>query len=138
IETTKNSDPVRIPICGKLMEVLKGLNRVRNLHDDKIFHVTGRAFQKAWKRAREKAGFPWARVHDIRHSFASSLVNASVSIEVIGKLLNHRDLRSTRIYSHLADKTLKEAVSAFDKEPEPPRNVCKLPAKQEGTFKNKR
>lgn len=117
VENTKNGDPVRVPVCGKLMDVLKQMVRDRSFHDDRLFcEINIRAFQKAWKRAKRQAGYEgwWPRVHDLRHFCGSYLANSGVRLEVIAEILNHRDLRSTRRYSHFSDRTLKEAVSVFD------------------------
>ena len=50
------------------------------------------------------------RLHDLRHSFASFLVNKGVSIYVVQKLLGHSQMRTTQRYAHLAQDTLADAV----------------------------
>jgi site-specific recombinase XerD len=50
------------------------------------------------------------RLHDLRHSFASFLVNEGVSIYVVQGLLGHTLVRTTQRYAHLADETLSEAA----------------------------
>jgi integrase len=87
VERTKNGESVKIPICQKLMEVLQFLNRVRNLHDDRLFHHTPRALQKGWKRACVAAGYDWVRFHDLRHFCGSFLANAGVEIQMIAEIL---------------------------------------------------
>ena len=115
VERTKNGESVKIPICQKLMEVFQFLNRVRNLHDDRLFHFTARAIQKGWKRACVKAGYDWVRFHDLRHFCGSFLANAGVEMQLITEILGHKDLRSTRIYSHFSESSIKQAMSVFDK-----------------------
>ena len=51
-------------------------------------------------------------MHDLRHSFASNLVNAGQSIYVVGKLLGHSQVKTTQRYAHLSDATLHAAVDA--------------------------
>ena len=53
------------------------------------------------------------RLHDLRHSFASSLVNKNTSIYTVQRLLGHANIRSTQRYSHLNDETLSEAVEVI-------------------------
>jgi integrase len=115
VDQTKNGEAVRIPICKKLMEVFQFLNRVRNLHDDRLFNFTNRAVQKGFKRACRKAGYEWVRFHDLRHFCGSFLANAGIEIQLIAEILGHKDLRSTRIYSHFSERSLKQAMSVFDK-----------------------
>jgi site-specific recombinase XerD len=50
------------------------------------------------------------RLHDLRHSFASFLVNQGVSLYVVQGLLGHTQARTTQRYAHLANDTLAEAA----------------------------
>jgi site-specific recombinase XerD len=47
------------------------------------------------------------RLHDLRHSFASNIVNAGGTLPVIGALLGHRNIATTQRYAHLADDPLQ-------------------------------
>jgi hypothetical protein len=49
-------------------------------------------------------------LHDLRHSFASFLVNRGVSLYVVQGLLGHGHTRYTQRYAHLAPDTLREAA----------------------------
>lgn len=68
-----------------------------------------------WSRIRKRAGLEDLRLHDLRHSFASSLVNKNMSIYTVQRLLGHSNIRSTLRYSHLNDETLSEAVEVIGK-----------------------
>jgi hypothetical protein len=61
VEHTKNGEAIKIPICAKLYEMFKRLNRVRNIRDERMFQFNIRAFQKAWKRASVKGGLKMYR-----------------------------------------------------------------------------
>lgn len=63
-----------------------------------------------WERIRMRAGLPDLRLHDLRHSFASFLVNNGVSLYVVQGLLGHGHARYTQRYAHLAPDTLREAA----------------------------
>ena len=60
--------------------------------------------------ARIRAGMPDLRVHDLRHSFASFLVNAGRSLYEVQELLGHADIRTTSRYAHLTRERLIAAV----------------------------
>jgi integrase len=71
-------------------------------------HLIG--LPRAWERVRDRAGLTDVRLHDLRHSFASAAAAAGDSLIVIGKLLGHRDAKTTLRYAHLADDPLKAAA----------------------------
>ena len=66
----------------------------------------------SWDSARKRAGMPELRMHDLRHSFASFLVNAGRSLYEVQNILGHTQMRTTQRYSHLAPGTLLDAVDA--------------------------
>ncbi|MBZ0252626.1 MAG: site-specific integrase, partial [Candidatus Methylomirabilis sp.] len=57
---------------------------------------------KAWRRVAKRAGLDGARIHDLRHSFASYGAGANFGLPVIGKLMGHAQVRTTNRYAHLA------------------------------------
>jgi site-specific recombinase XerD len=52
------------------------------------------------------------RIHDLRHSFASALVNHGVPIYDVQKLLGHQSIKTTERYSHLSPERLRQSASA--------------------------
>jgi integrase len=71
-------------------------------------HLVG--LPKVWERIREAAKLKDVRLHDLRHSFASVGAAAGDSLLIIGKLLGHRDAKTTARYTHLADDPLRAAA----------------------------
>ncbi|NDC57309.1 MAG: site-specific integrase [Alphaproteobacteria bacterium] len=65
---------------------------------------------KVWNDVRAKAKLPDLRLHDLRHSAASFALAQGVPLEVIGRLLGHTDLKTTRRYAHLADSIARQAA----------------------------
>ena len=75
--------------------------------------ITGRpsaSIYFPWNRIRKRAGLSDVRLHDLRHSFASYLINAKKDLYVVQKLLGHSHARSTQRYAHLTTDTLAEAT----------------------------
>jgi len=66
-----------------------------------------------WQRIRVRAGLPDLRLHDLRHSFASFLVNSGVSLYVVQGLLGHAHTRYTQRYAHLTSDTLLDAAETM-------------------------
>lgn len=77
-----------------------------------INHKTGKPYQtimKVWSRLRNKAGLPHLRIHDLRHSFASFLVNSGRTLYEVQQILGHSQSIVTERYAHLSTKTLQNA-----------------------------
>lgn len=68
--------------------------------------------KRAWDEARKAAKLPNLRIHDLRHSAASFMINAGIDLYAVGRILGHADHQSTQRYSHLANDTLMRAVEA--------------------------
>jgi len=66
---------------------------------------------KVFNRLRNKSNLPKLRIHDLRHNFASALVNSGRTLLEVGQILGHLDLKSTKRYSHLNAKTLEAAAN---------------------------
>lgn len=73
------------------------------------------SFFFSWDAARKRAGIPELRVHDLRHSFASFLVNAGRSLYEVQELLGHADIKTTSRYAHLSRERLSAAVECVPK-----------------------
>ena len=70
------------------------------------------ALEGFWRMLRAEAGIEDVRLHDLRHNYASLAARSSETMPMIGKLLGHRDIRTTVRYAHLDDETVL-AVSAI-------------------------
>jgi len=66
----------------------------------------------AWTTARSRAGLEDLRIHDLRHSFASFLINNGRSLYEVQRILGHSTARMTERYAHLAHDTLLAASNA--------------------------
>jgi integrase len=64
-------------------------------------------------KAVSRAGIKNFRFHDLRHTFASDLVQASVDIFTVSKLLGHSNVRTTMIYAHLAPDHAKAEMTKY-------------------------
>jgi integrase len=67
--------------------------------------------QPFWQRVRARAGLKDARIHDLRHTFASVAVAAGQGLPMIGKLLGHSQVQTTARYAHLAGDPVKAAAN---------------------------
>jgi integrase len=71
-------------------------------------HIIG--LRSVWEEARKLAHLPGVRIHDLRHSFASVAVSGGESLYIVGKILGHRQARTTEVYAHLAPDPVQAAA----------------------------
>lgn len=88
----------------------------RHARSDYLFASprTGRPltnFHEVWDRIRVKAGLPHVRLHDLRHTFASQLVNSGCTLYTVQELLGHASPKTTMRYAHLSTAKLVEAAN---------------------------
>ena len=67
---------------------------------------------KVWGRLREKAGLKHLRIHDLRHQYASFLVNDGRTLYEVQQILGHSDPSVTQRYAHLSTKALQDAANS--------------------------
>jgi integrase len=72
------------------------------------------AFRSAWEAAVATAGLESFRCHDLRHTFASWLVQRGRTLKEVQEALGHTMITMTMRYSHLAPDQLRAAVAALD------------------------
>jgi integrase len=108
----KNGDE-RLVVLNRIAESVVAARR--GIHPTHIFtckdHPIAYMLNSAWKRARNVAGLPHLRVHDLKHTFGRRLRSAGVSFEDRQDLLGHRSVRITTHYSAVDLVRLIEAAN---------------------------
>jgi len=119
------------------------VNRQRERHPDHVFTYqykgerksVERMNTKAWRRARDEAGLPQARVHDLKHTYGRRLRAAGVGVETRMVLLGHSNKQITTHYSAVEIGELIEAAErvSYERGSTPTLTLLKSPsAKAEG------
>ena len=117
VPVSKNGQPRFIQLGARALAILK--ERRANATTEYVFAnpSTGKPYRcvfHAWKIARDKAGLPHVRLHDLRHSYASALVNAGVPLYDVQELLCHQSIKTTQRYAHLSTDKLQASVRKID------------------------
>jgi site-specific recombinase XerD len=68
--------------------------------------------QKVWSRLRKAADLEHVRIHDLRHQYASFLVNSGRTLYEVQQILGHSTSKVTQRYSHLTTATLQDAAGS--------------------------
>ncbi len=110
--SAKSGTNESIPMHPKIKTLLQNrYERFSPKPDDRIFVHSHSNFAKALKTALKKAGLPHIRVHDLRHTFASWLVQNGVPLKTVQELLDHKDIKTTMRYAHLSPEHLRDAIN---------------------------
>jgi integrase len=116
VPRTKNNEPVHIPLNSDVLAAIRSLPSwkertgpiFRNQrHPDKPVLSNDHWFKPALKAAGI-TDFKW---HDLRHTFASWLIQDGVPLDRVSKLLGHKSLTMMMRYAHLAPNQLHEDVA---------------------------
>ncbi len=117
---SKNGERRTIPLNDTVWELFRAKAKVRSLKTEYIFYTANHApyyhanVRRGFEVALKKAGIEGFRFHDLRHTFATRLVQSGVDLYKVGKLLGHRDIRMTQRYSHHSPESLRDGVMILD------------------------
>lgn len=74
-----------------------------------------RSVQAVFKRAMKKAGIhKQIGVHGLRHSYATHLLESGADLRFIQELLGHYNIKTTQIYTHVTNTSIKNIKSPID------------------------
>lgn len=116
VPTSKTGRSRYVPLAHAAVTILKQMPReegaVYLFPSPKAAEKHLTTIKHGWQTARAAANLMDLRIHDLRHSSASFMINNGVDIYSVGKVLGHRSVQSTQRYSHLSDEKLLAAVEA--------------------------
>ncbi|TSE29872.1 site-specific integrase [Tepidimonas charontis] len=117
-----------VPLSDAALAILRQIRAARQEDCPWVFvnPATGKppvSIFYAWDSIRKQAGLPEVRLHDLRHSFASFLINAGRSLFEVQKLLGHYDPKVTMRYAHLSPQAMLEAVNVVGRAVQRPSNA---------------
>jgi integrase len=111
--TTKQGTLHRVPLSSAACQLLAAMKE--QAATEWLFPTPRRGGHRtdiddAWNELQKAAGIPDVRTHDLRHTYASVLASAGLSLPIIGRLLGHTTAQTTLRYSHLLDDPLRAAT----------------------------
>ncbi len=104
-----------IPLNDVAVALLEKLDTEADFENLFINRQTGEPYttiHKVWGRLRSKAGLPHLRIHDLRHQYASFLVNSGRTLYEVQQILGHSSPMVTQRYAHLSTKSLQDAANS--------------------------
>lgn len=116
VEKTKSGKVRHIPINDVLLYELR---RLKGKNSYVFFNPETRKpyldMKKGFKAACRRADIKGMRFHDLRHTFASRLVEKGVDIETVRDLLGHHSILITQRYAHSSRERKRAAVELLSK-----------------------
>lgn len=111
---TKNGEDRSVRLTDRALRVLTDLGSKKS---GPVFTYRGQAIKDvktAFGRARERAGIEDFRFHDLRHTFASRLVQQGVTLYEVMHLTGHKSFEMVQRYAHLAPDFQERAIKALN------------------------
>lgn len=104
-----------IPLNSAALDVLANM-ATQGLYPYVFINIkTGKPYtciKRTWYGIRKSAGLDDLRLHDLRHNYASMMVNSGRSLYEVQHILGHSDPKVTMRYAHLSTETLHAAANA--------------------------
>lgn len=113
IPQTKNGTPQTVPLEPEEIAILR--ERRQEVPGPWVFpsatSKTGYFSEPkdAWARIIKRANMPGLRMHDLRRTLGSLMVDTGASLPIVGKALNHLSPQATAVYARLALDPVREA-----------------------------
>lgn len=117
IPMTKNGKPQIVPLEEPELALLRRRKESTNgkpwvfpgRKDTKTGHLENP--YEGWYRILERAEIEGLRLHDLRRSLGSWMVDTGASLPVIGQTLHHQSLQTTQVYARLSQDPVRQAKS---------------------------
>jgi integrase len=123
---SKNGTRRTIPLNATVYELLAAKQAMTGASRGPVFmtplgnELQVRYLAREFCEARDRAGIPDFRFHDMRHTFATRLVQLGVDLYKVQRLLGHKTSLMTQRYAHHSPESLREGVNVLDG-PQPQR-----------------
>src|SRR3989454_11824367 len=133
VMTSKNGTRRTIPLNATVYELLAAKQATTGAARGPVFttprgnELQVRYLAREFCEARDLAGIPDFRFHDMRHTFATRLVQRGVDLYKVQRLLGHKDASMTQRYAHHCPDSLRSGVDVLD---------ITIPAQSEGALQH--
>lgn len=115
IPITKSGRARHVPLSDGALTLLATMPRKSDCEWAFANPQTGKPYVSifyAWNTARKSIGLSDVRMHDLRHSFASLLINSGRTLYEVQHILGHTQVKTTQRYAHLSQDTLLAAANS--------------------------
>ena len=116
----KNKSRDTLPLNATALEVLKARNKIIQIKNKQVFYgkagtkIDSSNLRRAFNIAIEEAGIERLRFHDLRHTFATRLIQNGVDIYTVQKLGRWKTIQMVERYAHHYAESLRGGVETLD------------------------
>ncbi len=111
--TTKNKTSRNIPLfTDRAKEVLA--RRCAEASDDNLFTYNIDKAERKWQAMRKALKLGSLRMHALRHTTGTRLIDKGMDVTVVKKILGHKSLQTTQRYVNLSDRNITDATDRLD------------------------
>ena len=123
-KTKKSNRTIKMPqfLCEEMQDYLGMLYGVGK--KDRIFNISKHYLSREMERGSKAAGVKRIRIHDLRHSHISLLIDMGFSAVAIADRVGHESIEITYRYAHLFPSKQVEMAKKLDYERMDITNVC--------------
>lgn len=118
---SKNGERRTIPLNRTVMDLLLSRSRITPREATSIFWseagtpLDGPNLRRAFRSALKKAKIEDLHFHDLRHTFATRIVQVGVDLYKVQRLLGHKSPQMTQRYAHHYPESLRDGVEALER-----------------------
>ena len=115
-KTKKSNRVIQMPqfLCEEIQDYIKSLYGAE--HDSRIFPLSKHSMKRAMEKGCEASGVKVIRVHDLRHSHVSLLIDMGFSALAIAERVGHESIDITYRYAHLFPTRQSEMANKLNNE----------------------
>jgi integrase len=106
-DEAKAGERILVPLNTQARELLQSMPEP---HKGRVWGEITRVWCNTWKSAAERAGVPWCRFHDLRHTWASWHAMAGTPLSVLQELGGWHSASMVSRYAHLSPEHLAKAA----------------------------
>lgn len=127
-EDSKSGKSRKIPMNAAVLEALHDLPKKYEyvfFNEETKSHV--KDIKTGFKAACRRAEIKGLRLHDLRHTAASKMIEAGADLVTVSKILGHSSIQMTMRYAHPTPENMKRAVEKLGEILDPTRQKVDKP-----------
>ena len=116
LKTKKSNRTIKMPqfLCNEIQEYMGMIYGLKK--KDRLFTITKSLLEREMKRGSEAAGIKKIRIHDLRHSHVSLLIDMGFSAVAIAERVGHESIEITYRYAHMFPSKQNEMAERLNME----------------------